>query len=340
MLCSFLLVLALTGGDALAELKALAAPLDPAKAMNLDADELRELLEANAKRALALLAKYEADPKAKSQVNDARLLTLRTVSHFEEMALDKQALEVAKRLRRDSEKGTEHAAEADLFLVSADIRTTLRQALTGEDFQSAWTKNADAFRKKIAAYLDDHPKYVPAADALRGLLPLLELAGDTQTRDLVLTRVAKNLPEHPLARIAALRLAVGKPFDLQIPAREGQPASSLKDLRGKVVVVHFWASWCVPCATEVGLLRELKEKYKEKLAIVGVSLDEKEAAAKRFLTRYKADWPHILGKPAQALGTQYGIETLPTEWVIDREGILHSIDARGQLETVLEKLLK
>ncbi|MFQ3650781.1 MAG: TlpA disulfide reductase family protein [Gemmataceae bacterium] len=336
MLLAGLLSLALIAGDDLVELKRLAAPLDPAKTADLDADEIRELLEANAKKALTILRRLEAAPPDAAKLNDARLFALRAVSHYEPMALDKEPLEVAKRLRAATPKGSEHAAEADLFLVSADIRGRLIAAKGGDDFKDAWSKHAESFRKKIVAYLDDHPKYVPAADALRGLLPLLELAGDTQTRDVVLRRVAENLPEHPLARVAALRLAVGKPFDMPLPASVG----SLKERKGKVVLIHFWASWCVPCAVEVEILRELRDKHKEKIDLIGIALEEKEAASKRFLARTKADWKQVLGKPALELGRKYGIESLPTTLVIDTEGKLHSIDTRERLAEIVGKLLE
>jgi len=335
MLFAAWLSLALIAGDDLADLKQLAAPLDPAKTADLDADEVRELLEANAKKALAILRKLEAARPEAPQLNDARLYALRAVSHYEPMALDKEPLEVAKRLRAATAKGSEHAAEADLFLVSADIRGRLLAAKSGDDFKEAWSQNAESFRKKIVAYLDDHPKYAPAADALRGLLPLLELAGDTPTRDLVLRRVAENLPEHPLARVAALRLAVGKPFDMPLPASVG----SLKERRGKVVLIHFWASWCVPCAVEVEVLRELRDKYRDKLDLIGITVEEKEAASKRFLARTKADWKQVLGKAGLELARQYGIETLPTTLVIDATGKLHSIDTRERLASIVSKLL-
>jgi thiol-disulfide isomerase/thioredoxin len=336
MLLAGCLCLSLLAGDELADLKTLAAPLDPAKTADLDGDEIRELLEANAKKALALLRKIEADPPAAGKLSDARLFTLRAVAHYEPMALDKEPLEVAKRLRAATAKGSEHAAEADLFLVSADIRSRLSTAKGSDDFKKAWTENAASFRKKITAYLDDHPKYVPAADALRGLLPLLEFAGDTETRDLILRRVAENLPEHPMARVAALRLAVGKPFEMPLPESVG----SLKSRKGKVVLVHFWASWCVPCATEVEVLRELRDKYKDKIDLVGIALEQKEAASKRFLARNKMDWKQVLGKPALELGRKYGIESVPTTLVIDTEGNLHSIDTRERLTEIVGKLIK
>ncbi len=114
---------------------------------------------------------------------------------------------------------------------------------------------------------------------------------------------------------------------------------SLKEWRGKVVVVNFWASWCVPCVAEMEQLKELQAKHKDGLVLVGFGLDEKDAAATRFLARHKPAWRQVIGKEARAVGAKFGVETVPLQLVIDRERTLHTIDALGKLEGVLEKLL-
>ena len=325
----------------LAELKKLAARPDRKQTADLDVEELKELMEKRGKRALLLIKKFEADyPKSKS-LQDARLDALKAISAVDELATDKEPIALAKRLRAATEKGTDHAAQADMFLVAADIRVMLRESKSGEDFVKAWNKNAETFRGKIKAYLDDHPKYRPAADALRGLVPLLDMAGDTKTRDLILESVGKNLPDHPLAKAAELRKSVGKEFDLSFEAMGKDKKESLKDLRGKVVVVNFWASWCVPCQAEMRQLKDLYEKHhKEGLEIVGFSLDEKHAAAERFVKKHKPAWRQVIGKEAVAVGEKYGIETVPVQLVIDREGKLVTVDALGRLPTLLPKLLE
>src|SRR3954452_2413118 len=201
-----------TEAAALAELKSLAGRPDPKKTIDLDAEELKELMEKRGKRALELVTKFEAEhPKSKS-LNDARLYALQAMSGVEELATAKEPIALAKRLRTASEKGTDYAAQADMFLVAADIRKTLHGATSGEEFVKAWNKDAESFRKKIKAFLEDHPKYQPAADALRRLVPMLDLAGDTKTRDLIVESVSKNFPDHPLAKAAELRKSVGKEF--------------------------------------------------------------------------------------------------------------------------------
>jgi thiol-disulfide isomerase/thioredoxin len=325
----------------LAELKKLAGRPAAKETVDLDAEELKELLEKRGKRALELIKKFEAEhPKSKS-LNDARLDALKAISVVDDLATEKEPIALAKRLRAATQKGTDHAAQADMFLVAADIRLTLRAAKSSEDFAKAWNRNAETFRRKIKAYLEDHPKYLPAADALRGLVPLLDLAGDTKTRDLILESVAKNLPDHPLAKAQALRKMVGNEFDLKFIPVGKEKEESLKGLRGKVVVINFWASWCVPCAAEMRQLKGLYEKHhKEGLEIVGFGLDEKEGAAQRFLKKHQPAWRQVIGKQALAVGEKYGIETVPVQLVIDREGKLVTVDALGKLQQLLPKLLE
>lgn len=323
------------------ELKGLSSRPDAKSTADLDAEELKELLEKRGKRAVALAVAFEkAYPKSKS-LDDARLYALQAASGVESLATAKEPVALAKRLRGATAKGSDHAAQADMFLVSAEIRQTLKGATSGQAFAKAWNKDAEAFRARIAAYLEDHPKYEPAADALRGLVPLLDLAGDVKTRDLILDSVAKNLPDHALARGAALRKAVGSEFDLEFTPLGEKKASSLKELRGKVVVVNFWASWCVPCAAEMRQLKELHQKHnKEGLEIVGFGLDEREGAAERYLKKHQPGWRQVIGKQAVAVGEKYGIETVPVQLVIDREGKLVTIDALGKLPELLPGLLE
>src|SRR5262245_51541686 len=95
----------------LAALKKLAAPLSRDKA-DLDAEEVKELHEKQGKEALKIAKEFESEhPKSKS-LNDARLYALKALSMAEGMATDEEAIALAKRLRKATEKGTDHAAQA------------------------------------------------------------------------------------------------------------------------------------------------------------------------------------------------------------------------------------
>jgi cytochrome c biogenesis protein CcmG/thiol:disulfide interchange protein DsbE len=94
----------------------------------------------------------------------------------------------------------------------------------------------------------------------------------------------------------------------------------LTQYKGKVVVVDFWASWCVPCRRSFPWLNNMQEKYgDEGLVIVGVNMDSDTAEAHKFLQEFPADFT-IIYDSDRALGKQYSVEAMPTSFVIGRNG--------------------
>lgn len=95
---------------------------------------------------------------------------------------------------------------------------------------------------------------------------------------------------------------------------------SLDDLRGRVVLINFWATWCSPCRAEIPWLVNLQTRYRDHLTIVGLSLDEGPAdAVKNFASALRMNYPvAIVGEDvAHAFGEMVG---LPTTYLIDRTG--------------------
>ena len=95
---------------------------------------------------------------------------------------------------------------------------------------------------------------------------------------------------------------------------------SLKNYRGKIVLLDFWATWCHGCKQEIPWFSEFERKYAAKgLAVVGASMDEDGwKVVKPFLETAKIPYRIILGD--QPMAKKYGIETMPDTFLIDRQG--------------------
>lgn len=100
----------------------------------------------------------------------------------------------------------------------------------------------------------------------------------------------------------------------------GNPLS-LESLRGKVVMLNFWASWCVPaCYEEAPTLERTWRAYKDKgVTVVGVDVQDKEAAAREFLSRFEHSFPNA-PDPRGHVSVDYGVYGVPETFFIDRKG--------------------
>lgn len=126
----------------------------------------------------------------------------------------------------------------------------------------------------------------------------------------------------------ALFLAAGM---LHAQVGETAPAFSLKDkdgkvfsdqsLKGKIIVLNFWATWCPPCRAEIPAFKKVYDEYKDRgVEIIGVSLDQKGWDVVRpFLKQHSINYPVVLG--GAEIARDYGnVRSIPTTFIIDRKG--------------------
>lgn len=99
----------------------------------------------------------------------------------------------------------------------------------------------------------------------------------------------------------------------------------MRGLRGKVVIVDFWASWCAPCREEMPVLNRLYETYKDQgLVVIGVSQDERTRDARGFLRRTPAAFPIVIDSE-HAVAGRYSPPRMPTSYIIDRRGVVRHV---------------
>ena len=120
----------------------------------------------------------------------------------------------------------------------------------------------------------------------------------------------------------------------------------LREFRGKVVVLDFWASWCVPCRRSFPWLNNMQQKFADDgLVIIGVNLDSEAAAAQGFLQEYPAKF-RIVSDPDGSLAREYDVIAMPSSYVFDRDGALvtrhlgFKVRRQDEYETVLINALK
>jgi peroxiredoxin len=104
--------------------------------------------------------------------------------------------------------------------------------------------------------------------------------------------------------------------------QDGAKAVTLHNLREKVVVLNFWATWCPPCVQELPSLEQLQNKFKDRgVEVVGISVDVDGKAYQQFLRDHNVDFL-TLRDPDQRTNTLYGTFKFPETYIIDRRGIL------------------
>jgi len=99
----------------------------------------------------------------------------------------------------------------------------------------------------------------------------------------------------------------------------------MRNLRGKVVIVDFWASWCGPCREELPVLNRLYERYKDQgLVVIGVSQDTQARNARGFLRRTPVDFPVVIDDDHEVAG-RYDPPRMPSSYIVDRRGVVRHV---------------
>ncbi len=203
------------------------------------------------------------------------------------------------------------------------------------------------------ALMDEFLKLRPGDPRGADLLLLaIDHTRNAAARSSLQERLAKDYPD--AVRVARPgdsrepKEGVGKPFDLEFnDAITGTPVS-IKKLKGKVVVIDFWATWCGPCIEEMPKMKQLYAKYRGRgVEFIGVSLDQPAEqgglqSLKDFVKENGITWPqYYQGNGWEStFSASWGINAIPRVFVVDQAGKLYSVEARGQLETIIPELLK
>ena len=149
---------------------------------------------------------------------------------------------------------------------------------------------------------------------------LAALIGVAALLALLIWKVAFGRTTGAADELAEGKLVHAPAFTLDRLDRNGQLA--VADLRGKAVVVNFWASWCVPCRDEAPVLQKTYERYRDQgLVVLGVDVNDFRQDARRFMKRYGLSYPVVYDGKGSTVG-KWGVRGFPETFFVDRTGKL------------------
>ncbi len=305
------------------------SPAEQARLSAQRADKLQEIVDTVEPRDRALWIK---------QMADAITAGVQTGRYPDGLA----------RLKALAEKLASNKEDADTtaFVTYRALQADYAQSMQGSSpdyikIQAAWLEKLETF---VMAY----PTSPDSAEALLQLGSSEEFAGQDAKAKGWYQKIVTNFPQSSLSKKANGAIArldsVGQVLQLSGKAIGTTTTVNLSAYRGRVVLIHYWATWCEPAKVDMAQLKELHSKYNRAgFELIGVNLDEQAATAADYLTKNRLPWAqlHEPGGLDSRLASEMGIMNLPTMILVDENGkVAHRGIHITELENDLEKRLQ
>jgi DsbE subfamily thiol:disulfide oxidoreductase len=130
--------------------------------------------------------------------------------------------------------------------------------------------------------------------------------------------------------------------DFYFENREGE-STSLGQLKGRLVLVNFWATWCGPCRSEMPFLQHLYEDWpEEELLVLAINIQESSSDVSQFLQSYGFSFTVLLDSKGN-VARRYNVTGIPTTFFIDKEGVIQNVhvgsfQSQAEIEAILSKI--
>ncbi len=233
--------------------------------------------------------------------------------------------------------------------LTTDERLALRvqqiQRIMAGATETTMTNALEKVEKAVRSLQADFPEKEELAGLTMSLSELWLDQGDLQKSRSLAEEVLKHKVDDETKQKAQELVQklnrIGKPIDVKFTAIDGREVD-LQKLKGKVVLVDFWATWCGPCMRELPNVKATYDKLHEKgFEIVGISADEDREALQKVISSEGVTWPQLFEQATtgKKISDEFGVSTLPSMWLVDKKGVLRDIQGRVDLEKKVDKLL-
>ena len=313
---------------------------DPQRGLWMSPGAYRELILGRRQEQIAkiheLLERFPDSP-AREEVLEYKLESLFAISNM--MKQPPTELKEAVQQVLAGSPGKSLEGTASFWRIQVDL---YEKAMAGAGAQELAKYQMEQFARLAAKYPDNRH----FGDAILGNMVQVRLMeGNIEEAQSYYEKLKKYHPDseliEPLGAELHRRDALLKPFSFSFTDLSGQKVDTA-DMKGKVILVEFWATWCGPCVMSVPEVKYIYDKYHAKgLEIIGINLDTDRRQVDAFLKLHKIPWPQYFDGKAwnTPLALKYGITGIPTMFLVDKKGILRSIDAHDQLQSQIAKLL-
>ena len=250
--------------------------------------------------------------------------------------------EAAQRLSKLTENLQATKSSMQAYASFQSITTDyLVSQLSNQDFETVQSEYIESLRDFVKIY----PQSPQAAKAWIQIALQNEFIGDEEEAASTYRKIVERFPNSDQAEIAqgAVRRleSIGKRLDLRGKTIEGE-SFQLSKLRGKLIVIHYWATWCSPCLQDIKALAQMRISYPDSaFELVGINVDLAAERPRQYLQKSPIPWVQLFepgGLEGSGLSKALGIQTLPAMILIDEDGKL--INNNLQISTLRDELTR